>query len=425
MGIKFLCLFTQAPEEHTLRRKRGEEQMKRKTAAVLIGMMLSLAGLIGCGAQKDAESAAQETEQRTETDAESDGQDASQVQKEAETDGEETAQSGLEGGEGDAAADDGDTEPAKDSADAESSGEAEGVCVRVGSLKGPTSMGLVYLMEQAEQGATEDQYEFTMTAAADELLPAMISGDLDIALLPANVASVLYMKTEGGVSVIDINTLGVLYMVSGDDTIAEMEDLKGRTIYLTGKGTTPDYVMQYLLKENGLTPEDVTLEYKSEATEIAVMLAEMPDAIGVLPQPFVTAACAQNEELAVVMDLTQQWAAVQKEGGSSLVTGVTVVRSSFLAEHEDAVVRFMEGHAASAAYANEHVEEAAELVAAAGIIEKAPVAAKAMPQCNITYIDGEEMKTALSGYLAVLFEQDAASVGGGLPGDTFYFIKAE
>ena len=192
---------------------------------------------------------------------------------------------------------------------------------------------------------------------------------------------------------------------------------------MTGKGTTPDYVMQYLLKENGLTAADVTLEYKSEAAEVAAMLAEMPEAVGVLPQPFVTAACAQNDKLSVVLDLTKQWAAVQEEGGSSLVTGVTVVRNALLTEDPAAVELFMEEHAASAAYANEHVEETAQLVAAAGIIDKAPVAAKALPECNITYIDGEEMKTALSGYLQVLWEQDPESVGGGLPGDGFYYVK--
>ena len=295
--------------------------------------------------------------------------------------------------------------------------------VRIGSLKGPTSMGLVYLMDRAQNNETANNYEFTMAAAADELLPAMISGDLDIILVPANVASILYNKTNGGVSVIDINTLGVLYMVSGDNTIRNMEDLRDRTVYLTGKGTTPDYVLQYLLKENGMTTEDVFLEYKSEATEVAAVLLEKPDAIGVLPQPFVTAACAQNENLSVVLDLTKEWATVQGESGSSLVTGVTVVRDAFLEEHKEVVDCFMEEHAASADYANEHVEEAAELVAAAGIIEKAPVAAKAMPGCNITYIDGDDMKTALSGYLEVLFTQDASSVGGILPGDDFYYTE--
>lgn len=299
----------------------------------------------------------------------------------------------------------------------------ESLDIKVGSLKGPTSMGLVYLMDQAQKGEAANNYEFTMAATADELLPSMISGNLDIILVPANVASVLYNKTEGGVTVIDINTLGVLYMVSGDDTVQTMEDLRGRTVYLTGRGTTPDFVLQFLLNENGLATTDVTLEYKSEATEVAAVLTQTPEAIGVLPQPFVTAACTQNENLSVVLDLTKEWAAVQGEDGSSLVTGVTVVRNAFLEDNKAAVDKFLEEHADSTDYANEHVEEAAELVAAAGIVEKAPVAVKAMPQCNITYIDGAEMKTALSGYLEVLFAQDTSSVGGSLPGDDFYYIK--
>ncbi|MBD5457405.1 MAG: ABC transporter substrate-binding protein [Lachnospiraceae bacterium] len=300
--------------------------------------------------------------------------------------------------------------------------ETEAGNIRVGSLKGPTSMGLVYLMSRSEAGEAEGSYVFTMAAAADELLPKMVSGELDIVLVPANVASVLYHKTNGGVSVLDINTLGVLYMVSGDDSIQSMGDLKDKTIYLTGKGTTPDYVLQYLLTGNGLTVDEVSLEYKSEATEVAAVLKGDPSAIGVLPQPFVTAACMQNEALSIVMDLTAEWSAVQGEGGSSLVTGVTVVRNDFLAENPAAVRTFMEEHKASAAYANENVEAAAELVAAYGIVEKAPVAVKAMPYCNITYIDGADMQAALSGYLEVLCEKDASSIGGSLPADDFYYI---
>lgn len=300
--------------------------------------------------------------------------------------------------------------------------EQETVEIRIGSLKGPTSMGLVYLMSQSEKGEAVNDYSFTMAAAADELLPKMVSGDLDIVLVPSNVASVLYSKTGGGVSVIDINTLGVLYMVSGDKSIQSMEDLKGRTVYLTGKGTTPDYVLKYLLTENGLTADDVILEYKSEATEVAAVLAKNPDEVGVLPQPFVTAACMQNEALSIVIDMTAEWADLQGEGGSSLVTGVTVVRNDFLQENPEAVADFLKEHKESAAYANDNVEAAAELVASYGIIEKAPVAMKAMPYCNITYIDGEDMKRALFGYLEVLYEQDSSSIGGSLPGDDFYYI---
>lgn len=300
--------------------------------------------------------------------------------------------------------------------------QEEPTTVRIGGLKGPTSMGLVFLQEQAENGQAKQAYEFTMAAAADELLPLMIKGELDIALIPANVASVLYGKTEGGISVLNINTLGVLHMVSGDDSIDSMESLRGRTVYLTGKGTTPDYVLQYLLTANGIDVSECTLEYRSEATEVAALLAEQPQAIGLLPQPFVTVACAQNEELKVVLDMNEQWNLVQGEGGSSMVTGVTVVRNAFLQEHPDTVATFMTEHAASVRAIQEEPDKGAELVVAAGIIAKEPIARKAIPQCNITCLDGENMRQALSGYLQVLYDLDPQAVGGALPEESFYYI---
>ena len=322
---------------------------------------------------------------------------------------------------------------AKNSDEAESSREtadqstdasknSDNTSVRVGSLKGPTSMGLAQLMDRAEKGETENDYTFTMAGKADELVGSIASGDLDIVLVPANVASILYTKTQGNVNVIDINTLGVLYVVASDDSISSMEDLKGKTVYMTGKGTTPEYVMNYLLSENGLTDGDVTLEFKSEATEVASVLKEDSSAVGVLPQPFATAACIQNEALKPVLDLTEQWNLLNKENGSQLVTGVTIVRSDFLKENEEAVKLFIEDHKASAAYTSEHLDEAAEMVAALGIVEKAPIAKKAMPACNIVCITGEEMKSALSGYLSVLEAADAKSVGGQLPADDFYYL---
>lgn len=363
--------------------------MKRKAMAVLMAATMAVLGLAGCGASGAGNNGQGETVQTAETQ-----ESSTEVQnEEVQSVQEQTTE----------------TEPYT-AAD-----------IRVGSLKGPTSMGLMKLMKNAEEGTAANNYTFTMETAADALLPKMIQGELDIILVPANVASVLYNKTEGGVSVIDINTLGVLYMVSADDSFTTIADLKGKTIYLTGKGTTPDYVLHYLLEQNGLNEGDVTLEYKSEATEVAAVLASEPESIGLLPQPFVTAACAQNENLKVIFDTTKEWDAVQGESGSRLVTGVTVVRNEFLQENPAAVKKFLEEHKASAEFANTNVEETAELVAAQGIIEKAPVAQKAIPNCNITYIDGEEMKTALSGYLEVLMEQNPESVGGSLPTDDFYY----
>lgn len=299
--------------------------------------------------------------------------------------------------------------------------EEERVTVRIASLKGPTTMGLAKLWQQQDEGSAEGNYEFQMMTGADEIMPRMIKGEVDIALLPANAAAILYEKSRGAVSVIDINTLGVLYLVSGDASVKTVEDLAGKTIYLTGKGTTPDYGLQYLLAQHGVDLSDVTLEYKSEATEVAALLKENPDGIGLLPQPFVTAACMQNEELSVVLDINEEWEALND--GQGMVTGVTVVRKDFLKEHPEAVDLFLKEHETSAQFANANVEETAEMIAERGIVEKAPIAAKAIPACHITCITGEEMKAALSGYLETLFEQDPEFIGGAMPGDDFYEVR--
>lgn len=295
------------------------------------------------------------------------------------------------------------------------------VTVRVGSLKGPTTMGLVKLMKDAEAGVAKGDYTFTMETQADVIIGLVSKGELDIALVPANVASVLYNKTEGAISVIDINTLGVLYFVGADDSIKSINDLSGRTIYLTGKGQTPDYVLQYLLEENGI--KDVKLEYKSEATEVASVLAKDNNAIGFIPQPFVTAVLSKNENAKILLAANDEWEKLQGDNGSKLVTGVTIVRNDFLNEYPDAVKTFMDEHKASAKFANDDVDTTATYVEEYGIVEKAPVAKKAMPYCNITYIEGDELQDALSGYLSVLYNIDPASVGGKLPSDNFYYSR--
>ena len=300
-----------------------------------------------------------------------------------------------------------------------SAGKADDTTIRVGSLKGPTSLGLLSLMDKADKGETENTYEFQMATGADELLPLVVKGELDIALVPANVAAVLYQKTEGGIAVIDINTLGVLSLVTGTSELNSVADLKGKTICLTGKGTTPEASLRYLLEKNGLGENDYTLEFKSEATEVAAVLAENTDAIGLLPQPFVTAALMQNDSLHIALDVNEEWK--RAAGGDGMVTGVTVVRKAFLEEHPQAVKNFLKEHAESADSVNTNVDEAAAMAVEAGIVAKEPIAAKAIPNCNIVCVTGKDMKSALSAYLEVLAEFNAELVGGQLPGDDFYY----
>ena len=296
--------------------------------------------------------------------------------------------------------------------------------VNILALKGPTAMGMVSLMNQADQGEiTDENYNFQIVASPDEVTPAIAQGTADIAAVPANLASVLYQKTDGGVQVLTINTLGVLYLVENGNQIQSISDLKGKTIYASGKGATPEYALNYILKENGLTPgEDVQIEWKSEHTECVAALAEHEDAIALLPQPFVTTAQNKNDSLRVALDLTEEWDNIQKENGgnSSLVTGVTVVRTEFVQEHPKIVEDFMERYQESVTFVNDHAEEAAKMIGNYDIIPE-EIAKKALPECNIVYIDGAEMKEKLSGYLEVLKQENPQAVGGTLPTDEFYY----
>ena len=296
--------------------------------------------------------------------------------------------------------------------------------VNVTALKGPTAMGMVKLMDEAESGAVEGNvYSFAIAAAVDEVTPKIVKGETDIAAVPANLASVLYQNTQGEVQVLAVNTLGVIYIVESGDSVKSVEDLRGRTIYASGKGATPEYALNYILSENGIDPtKDVTIEWKSEHAEcLAALLAE-DNAIAMLPQPFVTTAQMKSDRIQVRLDLTAEWDAVQQgsDAPSQLITGALVVRRQFAQENPEAVEAFLKSYAESVEYVNANVEEAAQLVGKYEIVPAA-VAQKAIPACNIVCITGADMQQKLSGYLNVLFEQNPKAVGGALPADDFYY----
>ena len=313
--------------------------------------------------------------------------------------------------------------PSEEAAPSEAAGEENALTadpVRIAGLKGPTTMGLVNLLPMQEAGEAALSYDLQLYGTADEIVPLLTKGELDMAAIPANLAATLYQKTEGAIQVMAVNTLGVLYVVEQGDTVHSVADLAGKTILSTGKGTTPEYVLRYILAQNGLDPDsDVTIEFYSEATEVTAQMAVTEGAIAVLPQPYVTSASMQDDSLRVALDLTEEW---EKVCDTRLITGVTVVRTAYAEEHPDVVAAFLEDYAASAQAAHDDVDGTAALCEAQGVVAKAAIAKAALPACNIVCITGEEMQADVAGYLQVLYDADPAAVGGALPDEGFYWL---
>ena len=297
--------------------------------------------------------------------------------------------------------------------------------VRVGGLKGPTSMGLVKMMEDDANSASALDYEFTVAGNdASVLTAALLKSELDMIAVPANLAATLYNNSDGKITVLAVNTLGVLHIAAKGVEINSVEDLRGKTVIAMNQGTVTEYTLRYLLKENGIDPDtEVTFEWKngeSAQTEVIATLKNSENAIAMLPQPALTVAMNQVEGLADVLDLNEEWAKL--EGAPSLVTGVLVARRDFVDAYPNTVKTFLEEYKASVDYVNANVENAATLIEKHGIFA-AGVAKKALPDCNIVCITGTEMRAVLENYLLMIYEQKAAAVGGQMPTDGFYYNK--
>ena len=324
-------------------------------------------------------------------------------------------------------------EPAEEEAPVEEETADTGVTMRVAAMTGPTGMGLAQLLDQfgvveamqseplvADKSANGGSYNFLLAGTADEISPLLIKGELDAACVPANLASVLYNKTEGEIVTLGINTLGVLYIVDKGDSVQSLADLKGKTIVSAGKGSVPEYGLRYLLAQNGIDPDkDLTIEWKSEQAECVAALASGAAEIAVMPQPYVTVAQGKVESLRVAVSLTEEWEKL--DNGSAMLTGVVVARKSFIEEQPAAIEAFLSDYAASVEWVNANTADAAQIIGTYNIVAAA-VAEKALPYCNIVCITGAEMQEMLSGYLAALAEQAPQAVGGAVPGEDFYFV---
>ena len=311
---------------------------------------------------------------------------------------------------------------------ASSSAPAVRTDVSIGLLAGPTGVGAAKLLDDNAAAKTANNYKAAVFNAPDEVTAKIISGELDVAAVPTNLAAVLYKKTEGKVKLAALNTLGVLYVLTAEGTtVSSVADLKGKTVYSSGQGAVPEYVLNYILDSNGVR-NDVEVVYEAEHDAVIADLASGKAQIAVLPEPKVTAALTQVAGASVALDLTKEWdkaAALAGNGGSVLSMGCVVVRKDFAEQHKDALDAFLGEYKASIEYMSDaaNLDSAAALCETYGIIPKAAVAKKALPNCGLTFISGAEMKTQIAGFYQILFDYNPASVGGALPDEDFYYSK--
>lgn len=288
-------------------------------------------------------------------------------------------------------------------------------------LSGPTGIGALNLWEKAELGETKNTYNFTLTGANEEIVSAVSKGEADIAAVATNLASTLYNKTEGGVTVLAVNTGGVLYMLSNGEEINSIADLKGKTIYAPGQSANPEYILRYVLKGNGLDAEkDVTINFVAEGSELLTVWANDSDAIIMAPQPVATNLKMKNENAKTLFDMSEEWGKISGEE-SKLYMGCVIVRNEYLKENKGVVDTFLKEYKESIEKAISDVEGTAALCEKRGIIPKAAIAKQAIPYCGLTFVDGKELKDGLSGYLKVMYDANPKSVGGKLPEDNFYY----
>lgn len=295
------------------------------------------------------------------------------------------------------------------------------VTVRVAGLKGPTGMALAHIMAN-----NDGAYEFTLAGAPTEVNGMVIAGQVDIAAVPINVGAVLYNKTQGGVRALALITRGMLYVLEKGDTVHAVSDLQGKTIVTAGQGATPEYVTRYILDTAKVEAE---LDFKSEHAEVTTLAASGMADLVLLPEPQVTTLLMKDAGFRVALDITEEFAAAAKQNGQEdarLSMSVVIVRAEFAEAHPDLVAKFMADLEASIAFANEHTAEAAQEIAAQGIIPSAAVAEKALPSCTLVFVTGEDMQAQAAPLYEILFAANPASVGGKTPDDGYYYqLSAE
>ncbi|MBR5524439.1 MAG: ABC transporter substrate-binding protein [Clostridia bacterium] len=299
----------------------------------------------------------------------------------------------------------------------------EAVDIKITAIAGPTGVGLVDLMQKQTDGKAANNYSFDVVTAPDQAVAAIVNKSADIAAVPTNLASTLYKKTGGQVQVLALNTLGVLHILTNGETVNSVYDLKGKTIYTSGQGANPEYILRYVLEQNGIDPDaDVTIEFVADNDTLGTLVANGTAKVAMVPEPKASAVMVQNKDVQRALNMSEEWDKVNNSG-VPLTMGCVVARKEFVEQNPEAVRMFLQEYRASIYTVAAEVETAATLCETYKVIPKAAIAKAAIPNCGLTYVEGSMMHKQLSGYLHILNNYNPAAIGGELPADDFYYVQ--
>ena len=297
-----------------------------------------------------------------------------------------------------------------------------GIDISIACLKGPTGVGMTRLMQLSDENKTANNYTFTVASAPDELTGKILTGELNIASVPTNLAAKLYKKSEGKITMLAVNTLSVLSIIENGQSVKSVTDLKGKTIYSTGEGSNPEYILRYVLKNNDIDPDkDVTIKFVAENDELVAALVSGNAEVAMVPEPVATTILTKKDTLNRALSINDEWNKIADNEGSKVMMGCVVALKSYVEANNEQVDKFLSEYKASIDFVNNNIEDSSKLCETYGIIPAAAVAKAAIPNCNIAYVDGKEMKNSIEGYFKVLFDADPTSIGGAMPDAEFYY----
>ncbi|MEN8906284.1 MAG: MqnA/MqnD/SBP family protein [Clostridiales bacterium] len=294
--------------------------------------------------------------------------------------------------------------------------------MKIGTLKGPTGMGMSYMMEKDEKGESKLDYSFNIVGAPDQLTSDIINNKIDVAAVPTNLAAILYTKTKGNIQLLGVNTLGVLYLIENGNTIKNISDLKEKSVISSGKGAAPEYIFQYLIEKNGLDiNNDVNIEYLTEHSEVAASIVSGKNKLAIIPEPFVTTVLSKNKDLRIALNFTEEWSKATSE--SELPMGVIIVSKKFADENSDSINTFMNEYTESVDFVNNNHNKASEFIKKFDILQDSNLASKAISNSSITFIESKESKDDILKFYEILNDLNPKTIGGSIPDDKFFYEK--